>query len=107
MLPLREVLPVLSLHTGYDTAYLTDAVGAGADYYTGAEGEPPGYGQGRGAAALGLAGEVDADVMRALYHEDVGPDGEVLVRRQRQANYPAAGGSLYERIEAEVAVQVA
>ncbi len=45
--------------------------------------------------------------MRRLYHEDVGPDGQVLVRRQRKANYPAAGGSLYERIEAEVAAQVA
>jgi hypothetical protein len=45
---------VLSLHTGYDTSYLTDAVGSGAaasDYYAGAKGEPPGYGQGRGARA--------------------------------------------------------
>ena len=63
---------MLSLHTGYDTAYLTDAVGA-SDYYTGAAGEPPGYWQGAGAAALGLAGQVDAEVMRALYHDDVGP----------------------------------
>src|ERR1700678_927779 len=62
---------------------------------------------GRGAAALGLAGQVDADVMRALYHDDVGPEGEVLARRQRKANYPAAGGSLHKRIEAEVARQVA
>ena len=45
---------MLSLHTGYDTAYLTDAVGTGADYYLGAEGEPPGYWQGAGARALGL-----------------------------------------------------
>ena len=68
---------MLSLHTGYDTAYLTDAVGdgQGADYYTGAAGEPPGYWQGAGAAALGLDGQVDGDVMRALYHEDIGPDG--------------------------------
>jgi conjugative relaxase-like TrwC/TraI family protein len=100
---------VLSLHTGYDTAYLTKAVGdgQGADYYTGAAGEPPGYWQGAGAAALGLTGQVDADVMRALYHEDVGPDGQVLVRRQRRANYPVGGGSLYERIEAAVAAKVA
>ena len=100
---------MLSLHTGYDTAYLTDAVGSGqgADYYTGAEGEPPGYWQGAGAAALGLVGQVDGDVMRALYHEDVGPDGQVLARRQRPGNYPAAAGSLNARIEAEVAEQVA
>ena len=50
---------MLSLHTGYDTAYLTDAVGNGTaatDYYTAAKGEPPGYWQGAGARALGLAG---------------------------------------------------
>jgi conjugative relaxase-like TrwC/TraI family protein len=97
---------VLSLHTGYDTAYLTDAVG-GSDYYTGAGGELPGYWQGAGAAALGLAGQVDAEVMRRLYHEDIGPDGQVLGRRQRPGNYPAASGSLHKRIEAEVAQRVA
>ena len=101
---------MLSLHTGYDTAYLTDAVGNGTaatDYYTAAAGEPPGYWQGAGARALGLAGQVDAEVMRRLYHEDVGPDGQVLVRRQKPGKYPAAGGSLYERIDAAVAAQVA
>ena len=101
---------MLSLHTGYDTAYLTDAVGNGTaatDYYTAAAGEPPGYWQGAGARALGLEGQVDAEVMRRLYHEDVGPDGQVLVRRQRPGKYPAAGGSLYERIDAAVAEQVA
>jgi conjugative relaxase-like TrwC/TraI family protein len=100
---------VLSLHTGYDTAYLTDAVGDGqaSDYYTGAAGEPPGYWQGAGSAALGLAGQVDGDVMRALYHEDTGPDGQVLARRQRPGNYPVASGSLNARIEAEVAAKVA
>ena len=54
---------MLSLHTGYDTAYLTDAVGSGAaatDYYPAAKGEPPGYWQGAGARALGLTGMVDA-----------------------------------------------
>ena len=45
---LREVLTVLSLHTGYDTGYLTDAVGTGADYYLGAKGEPPATGRARG-----------------------------------------------------------
>jgi conjugative relaxase-like TrwC/TraI family protein len=93
----------LSLNTGYDTAYLTKDAGKGADYLTGAAGEPPGYWQGAGARALGLAGEVDADVMRALYHEDIGPDGQVLGRRQRKASYPTAGrNSMYDRIEAQV-----
>ncbi len=97
---------MLSLHTGYDTAYLTGDPNA-SDYYTGAAGEPPGYWQGAGAAALGLAGQVDARVMRRLYHEDVGPDGQILGRRQRPGKYPAASGSLHKRIEAEVAEQVA
>ena len=105
---------VASLHTGYDTGYLTDAVGTGADYYLGAQGEPPGYWQGAGAAVLGLsgpiggpddAGKASAEVMRRLYHEDIGPDGQVLGRRQRKANYPEAGGSLYKRVEEEVAFQ--
>ena len=105
---------VASLHTGYDTGYLTDAVGTGADYYLGAKGEPPGYWQGAGARALGLsgpiggpdeAGKASAEVMRRLYHEDIGPDGQVLGRRQRKANYPEAGGSLYKRVEDEVACQ--
>src|SRR2546421_10243423 len=106
----KEGTPVLSLHAGYDTAYLTDAVGTGAaaaDYYTAAKGEPPGYWQGAGARALDLGGQVDAGVMRQLYHEDVGPDGQVLVRRQQPGKYPAAGGSLHERIEGEIAAKVA
>src|SRR3954454_14880872 len=98
---------MLSVHTGYDTSSLTDAVGTGADYYTGAKGEPPGDWQGAGAAALGLAGTVDADVMRRLYHEDIGPDGQVLGRRQQKTSYPEAGGSLHKRIEAAVAAKVA
>jgi conjugative relaxase-like TrwC/TraI family protein len=97
---------VLSLHTGYDTAYLTDAAG-GSDYYTGADGEPPGYWQGAGALALGLVGQVDAEVMRRLYHEDTGPDGQVLARRQRPGKYPEASGSLHQRIEREVAERIA
>ena len=76
--PRKEETPVLSLHTGYDTAYLTDAVG-GADYYTGAAGEPPGYWQGAGAGALGLAGQVDAD-------DDAG-----AVPRGHRAGRPGAG----------------
>src|SRR2546430_6323559 len=107
------------MHTGYDTAYLTDAVGkgkAGVDYYTGEAGEPPGYWQGAGARALGLAGLIGGDdeagkasaaVMRRLYHEDVGPDGQVLARRQRPGKYQAGSGSLEAQIKAEIGRQVA
>ena len=53
-------------------------VGAMA-YYT-ASGEPPGQWAGEGAAFLGLAGEVDPDVMENLYQKGIGPDGEMLLR---------------------------
>jgi hypothetical protein len=50
----------------------------GADYYLSAAGEPPGIWAGSAAPGLGLSGEVDPDVMRALYHHDVAPDGTPL-----------------------------
>ncbi|HEY1972610.1 MAG TPA: MobF family relaxase, partial [Pseudonocardia sp.] len=61
---------------GYDTDYLTEAVAKGREgYYTGAvaAGEPPGLWCGDGAAALGLAGEVDPEVMKALYTHHLDP----------------------------------
>lgn len=61
---------MLSLSVGHDTAYLTGAVGGGREgYYTAATGtgEPPGLWYGAGAEALGLAGEVDAELMEAVY----------------------------------------
>lgn len=48
---------MLSIATGHSIRYFTDAVAKGREsYYTGA-----------GAAALGLEGEVDADLMEAVY----------------------------------------
>ena len=71
-----------SLHAGHDVRYLTsgNAHGgcAGAMRYYTASGEPPGQWAGRGAAALGLSGEVDPDVMDRLYMEHIAPDGERL-----------------------------
>jgi hypothetical protein len=61
---------MLSLSVGHDTAYLTGAVGGGREgYYSAAvtAGEPPGLWYGAGAEALGLDGEVDADLMEAVY----------------------------------------
>jgi conjugative relaxase-like TrwC/TraI family protein len=61
---------VLSIATGHDVGYLTNAVAGGREgYYTGATaaGEPPGLWYGAGAEALGLAGQVDADLMEAVY----------------------------------------
>ena len=57
--------------TGYE--YLTREVATSKhDYYTGA-GEAPGHWAGRGAALLGLGGEVDADDMASLYGRFVVP----------------------------------
>ena len=51
-------------------------------YYT-AAGEPPGQWAGKGAAALGLSGQVDPDVIERLYQENIGPGGELLVKRRQ------------------------
>jgi conjugative relaxase-like TrwC/TraI family protein len=61
---------VLSIATGHDVGYLTNAVAGGREgYYTGAvaAGEPPGVWYGAGAEALGLAGEIDAERMEAVF----------------------------------------
>ncbi len=53
-------------------------------YYT-ASGEPPGQWAGKGSAALGLSGTVDAKVMDRLYMKHVGPNGELLTRPRGKA----------------------
>jgi conjugative relaxase-like TrwC/TraI family protein len=66
----------MSVHAGHSADYLTGAVAAGREnYYTGATaaGEPPGRWYGRGATALGLHGEVDAQDMNALYERYLDP----------------------------------
>ena len=69
---------------GHDVAYLTSGQHAGGcagamSYYT-ASGEPPGQWAGKGAAALGLAGQVDPAVIGRLYQHNIGPGGELLVK---------------------------
>jgi hypothetical protein len=73
------------LAPGHDVRYLTSGHAHGGNagamsYYT-ASGEPPG----KGSAALGLAGTVDAKVMDRLYMQHVGPDGELLTRPRGKA----------------------
>ena len=53
-------------------------------YYT-ASGEPPGRWAGKGSAALGLSGVVDAEVMDRLYMQHIGPAGELLTRPRGKA----------------------
>jgi conjugative relaxase-like TrwC/TraI family protein len=81
---------ITTLHPGHDVAYLTSGQHAGGcvgamSYYT-AAGEPPGHWTGKGAAALGLTGQVDPAVIGRLYQHNIGPGGELLVRcRQSRA----------------------
>ena len=68
-------------------AYLTAGQHAGGcagamSYYT-AAGEPPGQWAGKGAAALGLTGQVDPAVIGRLYQHGIGPGGELLVKRRQ------------------------
>jgi TrwC relaxase len=69
--------------TGHDIAYVTRGHASGCAgamaYYT-RSGEPPGTWEGRGAAALGLSGTVEAAVAEQLYQEGVAPGGERIIR---------------------------
>ena len=85
-------------------AYLTAGQHTGGcagamSYYT-AAGEPPGQWAGKGAAALGLRGQVDPAVIARLYQHNIGPGGELLVNRRQSK---AAG----EREQAAVAAYLA
>jgi hypothetical protein len=77
----------VTLHAGHDVAYFTSGQGRGGcagamSYYT-AAGEPPGQWAGKGAATLGLAGQVDPKVIERLYQENIGPGGELLVKHRQ------------------------
>ena len=77
----------VTIATGFDVDYYLDQVGA--DYYLTAAGEPPGIWGGSAAPGLGLVGQVDPDVMRALYHHDTAPGGVPLGTSQRGPKYAA------------------
>ena len=70
------------VRTGHDIAYVTRGHAAGCAgamaYYT-RTGDPPGTWEGRGCAALGVSGTVQADVAERLYQEGVGPGGERII----------------------------
>jgi hypothetical protein len=76
-----------TIHRGHDVAYLTgghrDGGCSGAMAYYTASGEPPGVWAGKGAAKLGLSGEVDARVMDRLYMGGITEDGEILASRRQ------------------------
>ena len=94
----------VTLHAGHDVAYFTKGQHRGGcagamSYYT-AAGEPAGEWAGKGAAALGLSGEVDPVAIGRLYQHNTGPGGELLVTRRRSK---AAG----EREQAAVTAYLA
>jgi hypothetical protein len=68
--------------TGHDIAYVTRGHASGCTgamaYYT-RTGDPPGTWEGRGCAALGVSGTVEAEVAERLYQEGIGPGGERII----------------------------
>jgi TrwC relaxase len=88
--PARTVItrsPAVSVKTdvktGHDIAYLTRGHASGCAgamaYYT-RSGDPPGTWEGRGCAALGVWGTVQAEVAERLYQEGIGPGGERIIQ---------------------------
>jgi conjugative relaxase-like TrwC/TraI family protein len=69
--------------TGHDIAYVTRGHASGCAgamaYYT-RTGDPQGTWEGRGCAALGVSGTVQAEVAERLYQEGVGPGGERIIQ---------------------------
>jgi conjugative relaxase-like TrwC/TraI family protein len=98
----------VTVATGYDVDYYLDQVGV--DYYLTAGGEPPGIWAGKGAQALGLTGQVGHDaaskeMMRALFHYGIAPDGTLLGSRQKAAKYQARAA--YALVEEAIARRIA
>jgi conjugative relaxase-like TrwC/TraI family protein len=71
------------IRTGHDIAYVTRGHASGCTgamaYYT-RTGDPPGTWEGRGCAALGVSGTVEAAVAERLYQQGIGPGGERIIR---------------------------
>jgi hypothetical protein len=95
----------VSIGTGHSADYLTDSVGKGREsYYLDATtaGEAPGRWAGRGAAAMGLKGEVDADVMKAIFTDRADPrdprfwDPATRDQADRLGNAPRAYRTAHE-----------
>lgn len=66
---------------GRTVGYYTASVARGRDDYYSGRGEAPGEWFGAGAAALGLDGEVDGEVFRAVVMDAQDPRSGVVLRR--------------------------
>ena len=77
------------VRVGHDIAYVTRGHAAGCAgamaYYTQA-GDPPGSWEGRGCAALGVSGTVQAELAERLYQQGIGPGGERIIRHAAPKN---------------------
>ncbi|MBO1741020.1 MobF family relaxase [Leifsonia sp. TF02-11] len=83
------MMTVHVLHAGDGYTYLTRQVASHdqtrkrgeelTDYYT-AEGNPAGVWFGKGAAALGMSGEVSEEQMKALFGEGLRPDADEFIK---------------------------
>lgn len=97
---------MLSISTGSDPGYLTKEVGQGREHYylrsIDEAGEPPGYWTGAGAAELGLAGEVDADVMTDLYTDFIDPRKRTAMYAELAAIEAEKGSEEYAKAEATI-----
>jgi conjugative relaxase-like TrwC/TraI family protein len=99
---------VISISSGHAAEYLTGQVASGHEnYYTGAvtAGEPPGFWSGRGAAALGLAGVVDAQDMTALFELRLDPRDGRFRQPAEWGSAPRLGGPLRRYITAQEAYE--
>lgn len=76
------VLNIARLRTGREDYYLSQVADGAEDYYLNS-GEAPGRWLGDGIQALGLAGEVDGDDLRAVL-AGFSPDGEHLARNAKR-----------------------
>jgi hypothetical protein len=105
-------MAVMSIRSGHRADYLTGAVATGREnYYTGAvaAGEPPGRWFGKGAEALGLDGEVDAQDMTALYERFIDPRDDAFRDPARWDEAETLGhtGRAYKTEEQEYAAALA
>lgn len=96
---------VVGIATGHSEGYLLNSVAAGKEsYYLDATvaGEAPGQWKGKGAEALGLRGEVDPEVMKAVYSGRLDPrdprfqDPETRDQSDRLGNAPRAFKTAHE-----------
>jgi AAA domain/TrwC relaxase len=95
----------LRVNAGHDPEYPLRSAGSAVGYYLRDGKEPPGQWAGKGAAALGLTGQVDPEVYRNLFGKLIAPTGEKLYtgRPPRYVTGPGESDSTDDDVAAAVA----